>query len=221
MDTPLVLPKRLRLIGAVAVLVAIFYAVCCTIYNAPASPAQIRIAGFTQRVLNPYFQQTWTLFGPTPGTSNNILLLYVRVQTPHGIVSEAPVNIEAAIDRLPRSDRLLPSKLPGVVLDFQETFSNYENLLYKTRTKAPVAQRALIEKVLRAQFGPEFVELQRLMSLEALNYFHGADVVQVRAVFADQAMTPFSERYERNPPVAEPRLLLNSGWMAFVPGVAA
>lgn len=215
------LRRHLRIVAFLGAVVVAFFVVCCTIYNAPASPAQIRLAGAAGEILNPYFEQDWRLFAPTPSTDLNGIVLEVRVQGSAGEQTVMPgVDVQAPLDTAPRNDRLNPTKQAGVTLAFQESFSNYARQ-YRTIRQAPQAQQAGQLLKLSTVFAPEFAELQRFLSVKADQLYPAATVLAVRATFTQQPITPFSHRYDTAAPVEKTSVILQTVWMPYLSGVNA
>lgn len=96
---------RLRTTAALLLLPTVAYCLVCLVYNAPASPASVRLAGPVDAMTNTYFTQDWELFAPTPATDNSLLFLQVQLRSPGSETTQttAAQDIEAAIDVLPRS----------------------------------------------------------------------------------------------------------------------
>lgn len=206
---------------AVLMLVPVAIYVCASIVvNVPASPARNRLFPLATTVLGQYFVQDWHLFGPTPGTTAQMLFVEAKVRSPDGAVHIAPsVDVEYQIDRMPRADRIMPSKIPGVVLAFQEGFADYGNILSKLQ-RAPKNVRGRLMNYVNKKFGADLGELDRFLSAEATDLYPGETVVSVRALFAQRPIVPYSERY-MNPPPREPmQVLLQTQWMPFISHVA-
>ena len=210
----------LRWITAVLLVPAAIYTAATVVFNAPASPVQIRLAPLASGILGQYFTQDWQLFGPTPGDSAQMLIVEAKVRSADGKITIAPaVDVEYRIDRLPRANRLLPTKVPTVVLAFQEVFATYTNLLVKI-DHSPKSQRGLLTGILNQRYSVDLQELDRFLSAESAILYPGKTVVAVRALFAQRKIVPYSERYLNPQPVEPPKLILRLMWMPFVPDVA-
>ncbi|MEY9913448.1 hypothetical protein ABIA35_009721 [Catenulispora sp. MAP12-49] len=215
-----ILSARLRICVLFALVPVTVFSLACLVYNAPPSPVKVRLGHQASSVLEPYFGQDWELFAPTPGTSNDRLYLEAEL-LPKGsvaVVTTQPVEVEYAIDRMPRSNRLLPSKLPGVLLAFQEAADQY------TRTsngidKASKDMQPAMRKDLDAQFAPSFDEMQRFLSARAATLYPGAKIVAIRATFKRQDIVPFSQRYVAPTPHEPEKPELQTSWMPYVDGV--
>jgi hypothetical protein len=220
--TTAAVPWRVRAFVVAALLPVALFTAACLVYNAPASPAQIRLAGAVSDVMDPYFSQDWQLFAPTPGTSNDLLYLEVTLRQAGAtkVLQTEPLEIEGAIDRTPRSMRLNPTKLPGVILAFQENAANYTQLAGQIQANYPPSQRAAQMKALLKNFDPTFRELQRFLSVRAASLYPDARIIAVRGTFKEQAIVPFSERYADPAPKEPITGVLQTAWMAYVPGVA-
>jgi hypothetical protein len=213
-------PARLR--GSVMILLipVIVYSVACVIYNAPASPAAIRLYPAANAVIGSYFSQDWQLFGPTPGIAADSLVVQALLRSANGSVTLSPAeDVEYQVDRLPRANRLLPTKLPTVILGFQEVFAQYANTLM-TIQKAPRSARATLIRRLNQNYRDELGELDRFLSVEAQHLFPGMHISSVRAIFSSTPIVPYSQRYQNPPPPERNSLILRTDWMPFIPGVA-
>ncbi len=212
-------PVRVRLCVVLGMLPVLAFTAACLVYNAPQSPASVRLAGTARKVLEPYFWQDWQLFGPTPGTSNNLVYLQARIQYQGKVVETAPVEVEDAIDKAPRDFRINPTKLPGIMLAFDQTSSHYANAATRIK-KLPAVQRKTAQAELDKRYKADFGEMQRFFSARAHSLYPGARILAVQATFKTRPMIPFSERYEHPRPVEKVKGLLRTSWMAYVPGVA-
>lgn len=213
-------PARLRGVVMVLLIPVIVYSVACVIYNAPASPAQIRLYPAANAVIGSYFSQDWQLFGPTPGLTIDSLAVQALLRSANGSVTLSPAeDVEHQIDRLPRANRLLPTKLPTVILAFQEEFSQYANTLV-TIQKAPRSTRAALIRGLNHNYRDSLGELDRFLSVEAQHLFPRMHISEVRAIFGSTPIVPYSQRYQNPPPPEKNDLLLRTDWMPFIPGVA-
>ncbi|WP_406124742.1 DUF5819 family protein [Streptomyces sp. NBC_00989] len=212
-------PVRVRLCVVLGILPVLAFTAACLVYNAPQSPASVRLAATARKVLEPYFWQDWQLFGPTPGTSNNLVYLQARIQYRGKVVETAPVEVEEAIDRAPRGFRINPTKLPGIMLAFDQTSSHYASAATRIR-KLPAAQQKSAQAELDKRYQADFREMQRFFSARAHSLYPGARILAVQATFKTRPMIPFSERYEHPRPAEQAKGLLRTSWMAYVPGVA-
>lgn len=212
-------PVRVRLCVILGVLPVLAFMAACLVYNAPQSPASVRLIGPARRVLEPYFWQDWQLFGPTPGTSNDLVYLQARIQYGGETVETAPVEVEEAIDRAPRGFRINPTKLPGIMLAFDQTSSHYASAATRIK-KLPAAQRKAAQAALDKQYKADFEEMQRFFSARAHSLYPGARILAVQATFKTRPIVSFSERYESPHPKEKLKGLLQTSWMPYVPGVA-
>jgi len=212
-------PRRHRYWALAGLVPVAFYMASTVIYNAPHSPAQIRLASFVSGYMNPYFEQDWQLFGPTPGTSNDSLVIDAKVARSSRGCSAPPIDVEYSIDRMPRHQRLLPSKLPGVILGFQETFAQYAKLLNQIQHQPATGQPALRNE-LSSMYSSSFGELDRFLSVEARINYPGCEISAVKAILASTPIVPYSQRYQNPPPHEDLKPVLRTGWMPYIPGVA-
>ncbi|MEU6173932.1 DUF5819 family protein [Streptantibioticus parmotrematis] len=220
--SPAAVPWRVRVFVVAALLPVALFTAACLIYNAPASPVQVRLARPVNDVMGPYFSQDWQLFAPTPGTTNDLLYLEVTMRRAGSAtaVQTKPLEIEGAIDRTPRERRWNPTKLPGVVLAFQENAADYARQSGQIDENYPADERAAQHKALLKRFTPTFEELQRFLSVRASSLYPGAKILAVRATFKEQPIVPFSQRYESPAPSQPVAGVLRTSWMSYVPGVA-
>jgi len=212
-------PVRVRLCVVLGMLPVLAFTAACLVYNAPQSPASVRLIGPARQVLEPYFWQDWQLFGPTPGTSNDQVYLRARIQYGGGVVETAPVEVEKAIDEAPRGFRINPTKLPGIMLAFDQASSHYASAATRIK-KLPAAQRKAAQAALDKRYKTDFEEMQRFFSARAHSLYPGARILAVQATFKTQPIIPFSERYESPRPKETIKGLLQTSWMPYVPGVA-
>ncbi|MER5730199.1 DUF5819 family protein [Streptomyces sp. NPDC002138] len=212
---------RLRVCTALALVPVALYTVACLAYNAPDSPVKSRVQGMATKALQPYFWQDWQLFGPTPGSNNDLIYMTVRMK-PAGsddIVETTPVEIEDAIDRTPRAFPLNPTKLPGLPLAFDAAANRYASAVTNFKN-LPEADRKEAQDLLDKQYTSEFKEIQRFLSTQADSMYPQARIVSVQATFKNKAMIPFSQRYASPRPDQPVKSILETSWMDYVPGVA-
>jgi hypothetical protein len=151
-------------------------------------------------------------------------LLYLDVRLlPRGSdreVQTKPVEIEAAMNESPRSFRLNPTKLPGVLLDFQENIERYVRLYSQLKMVPSATQRSRQTSALNNSFNAVFKEIQRFLSATAASLYPNTQIISVRGTFASRAIIPFSDRYEKPQPTEPIHLILRTVWLPFVQGVA-
>jgi hypothetical protein len=210
----------LRVAFLVSGLIAAVYVFCCLVYNAPASPAQIRMAKPVKAIMDPYFAQNWMLFAPNPASANKQLLLEAKLMTSSGEKTTAPIDIGTAIDRMPRNNRLFPTKRPGIILAFQQIFQNYSNLSKRIKVQAPKARQPRLQEELVHRYSTAFDELQHFLSAEARVRYPGSTIVSVRATFRMQPIVPFSQRNEKPAPKEPTELIAQTAWMPYVQEVS-
>lgn len=211
---------RVRLGSILALVPVVLYTAACLVYNAPASPARNRVDSTAVAFMEPYFWQDWQLFGPTPGDSNSLVYMEAQVRLPSGqVVQTSPVEIEGAIDRAPRGFRVNPTKLPGIMLAFDEGAQHYDQAATRIK-KLPASQRAQAQTDLDKAYANDFLEMQRFMSARAESLYPQDRIVAVRATFKTQPIIPFSERYESPAPKEPVEPLMQTSWLPYVAGVA-
>ncbi|OIJ98858.1 DUF5819 family protein [Streptomyces monashensis] len=204
-----------------ALVPVMLFTAACLVYNAPNSPAKARVARPVNRFMGAYFEQDWQLFGPNPGTSVDLVYVEARIK-PAGkneVVQTQPVEIEDAIDRTPRDFRVNPTKLPGVMLGFNEFATKYIKEKEEV-DQLPASRRAQAVKYLASDFAPDFDELQRFLSVRATSLFPNARIISIRATFRSKPITPFASRYESPAPKQKIEGRLQTSWLTYVPGVA-
>ncbi|WP_158702557.1 DUF5819 family protein [Kitasatospora sp. MMS16-BH015] len=210
----------MRALILLALVPVVLYTAACAVYNAPPSPARNRVLGPVTRVMEPYFWQDWQLFGPTPGNSNSMIYLEARLKLASGqVVETSPVEIEQAIDRAPLEFRVNPTKIPGVLLAFNETAQKYAERATNIK-KLPEDQRAAAQTDLDQDFANNFLEMRRFFSARAASLYPGDQIMAVKATFKHQAIVPFSARYASPQPVEPVEAQLETSWLDYVPGVA-
>lgn len=216
-----VVTARLRITTLLALLTVALYTAACLVYNAPDSPAKSRLQKAADAVMQPYFWQDWQLFGPTPGSNDDLIYLTVRMRSAGSgqVVQTSPVEIEQAIDRSPRAFPLNPTKLPGIPLAFDAAANRYARMATDFK-KLPPAQRKAARAELDKQYVPEFREIQRFLSARAATMYPQTDIVSVKAVFKTRPIIPFSERYVTPQPEEKTKGILETSWMDYVPGVS-
>ncbi|GAA0926404.1 DUF5819 family protein [Streptomyces rhizosphaericus] len=215
------LPLNVRISALIALAAVAVYCLCCLVYNAPASPAKDRIKRPATAFMEPYFWQDWQLFGPTPGTNNDLIYLRARMKLSDSgrVVESSPVEIEQAIDRSPHDFPVNPTKLPGVLLAFDAAANRYAGVANKFK-KLPAARRDAARRLLDKQFSADFEEMWRFFSVQAKTLYPDAQIIAVQATFKNRAIIPFSERYEVPRPKERAQGILATSWMDYVPGVA-
>lgn len=213
-------PARVRALVLAALVPVVVFTAACVVYNAPASPARNRVAAAASRILEPYFSQDWQLFGPTPGDSTSLVYLEARVKTPAGsVVETSPVEIEDAIDRAPQNFRINPTKLPGVLLAFDENAQKYTQQASDIK-KLPTDQQAAAQTDLDKSFATNFLEMQRFFSSRAATLYPNDEIIAVKATFKNRPIVPFSARYASPQPDEPIDAELETSWLDYVPGVA-
>ena len=210
---------KTRVVAAVGLAVAAVYSIVCLLYNAPNSPATVRTTGFAHDVLDPYFQQDWQLFGPTPPSSNSLIYMQTRLLVGGKEIETSPVEVESAVDQTPRNFRLNPTKLANSILALDEQMQSYINESDQIRN-LPSSLRSTAEHQLNVANKWFFAELQRFLSAYAGALYPGKNIVDLRATFASQPIVPFSDRYQHPQPTEKPTNLATTSWLGYVPGVA-
>ncbi|MFC9633324.1 DUF5819 family protein [Streptomyces mirabilis] len=214
------LPPTVRISALAALAAVAVYCLCCLVYNAPASPLKDRVKEPATAVMEPYFWQDWQLFGPTPGSSDDLIYLRARMRLSSGrTVESSPVEIEQAIDRAPQDFPVNPTKLPGVLLAFDAAANHYASIATKF-DKLPAADRKDARTRLDRQFASDFEEMRRFFSVQAKALYPDAQIIAVQATFKNRPIVPFSARYTVPNPKEHEQGLLATSWMTYVPGVA-
>jgi hypothetical protein len=213
-------PLRVRIAVLLALVPVVLFTVACLVYNAPASPARNRVAAAATDFMEPYFWQDWQLFGPTPGDNNSLIYLQTQIKLPSGrVVQTSPIEIEKSIDQSPQQFRVNPTKLPGVLLAFDQAAQHYDQAATNIK-KLPTAERSTAQTNLDEAYATDFLEMRRFFSAQASILYPQSQILAVRATFDDQPIVPFSDRYESPQPKEPVQALLVTSWLAYVPGVA-
>ena len=216
-----VLSRRLRIAAASAVLVAATYMIACVVYNLPSSTVKVRVDGADKTMMQPWFEQDWQLFAPTPATSNAHLVISMRAVATSGAVTEpASFDAQYPIEDLQKSTPFLPTKQPGVTLAAQERFASYQKQLVVIERSAGPDQQVLHAK-LDQVYAPTLDALDRFISYEAHRKYPAADLRQVQATFTGTPMTPFSARFVSPPPAEATTTSLQTNWFPYVGGVGS
>lgn len=216
-----VLPRRLRITAALAVVIAGVYMVACAVYNLPSSTVKVRVDGADKAMMQPWFEQDWQLFAPSPATSNARLMISIRAVGAGGANLVLPAfDAQYPIEDLQKQTPFLPTKQPGATLAAQERFASYQKqLLVIQRIAGP--QEQLLHAQLDKAFQPTLDGLDRLISYEAHRRYPGADIRQVQATFTSTPMTPFSARFVSPTPTEVTTQSLQSNWFPYVSGVGS
>ncbi|MGN6330859.1 MAG: DUF5819 family protein [Motilibacteraceae bacterium] len=214
-------PLRITAVAAGAVVVAL--TLSTLVYVAPPSVAQRPLRPLAARVLEPLFWQNWQLFAPDPATAVSEVYLQVRLARPDGsTVETAPVEIEGAIDRAPRQQRLDPGRLPAVLLALDRAAYRYQRARSAVED-LPQQQRAAALRRLDESSADTFSVVQRLMSERADLLYPGRHVLAVRVDFGDRPIVPFDQRAQASVPDQRPdrrfRRSWATPWLPYVPGV--
>lgn len=213
-------PARTRAVVLAGLVVLALFSAACLAYNAPPSPARDRLSATASAFMNPYFSQDWQLFAPTPGDQNRLIHLRTRLRLPTGqLVETSPVEIEDSIDRMPRQLRVNPSKVPGVLLAFDQDVQHYSAQVADIK-KLPEVRRAAAQAELDRTFAGTFLRMRRFFSARAAVLYPGREIVAVRATFENQPIVPFSQRYVSPQPVEPLEQTVETSWLAYAPGVA-
>lgn len=216
-----VLSPRLRVTAVLTLAVAALYMAACVIYNLPSSTVKVRIDTADKAVMQPWFEQDWQLFAPTPATSNAHLMISIRAVGPSGAMMElAPFDAQYPIEDLQKDSPFLPTKQPGATLAAQERFASYQKQLLVIEKYAGPQQQVLHTQLDRG-FAATLDGLDRLISYEAHHRYPAADIWQVRATFTGTPMTPFSARYLTPPLPAKTTISLQTTWFPYISGVGA
>ena len=195
--------------------------VACVVYNMPSSTVKVRVDAADKAMMQPWFEQDWQLFAPTPATSNAHLMVSIRAVAATGAIIELPAfDAQYPIEDLQKKTPFLPTKQPGATLAAQERFASYQRqLLVIQRIAGP--QQQLLHDQLDKTFGPTLDGLDRLISYEAHQKYPGADIRQVQATFTTTPMTPFSARHVWPPPKETTKQSLQTNWFPYVSGVGS
>jgi hypothetical protein len=214
------LPARVRISAVVAVAVAAVYMIACVIYNLPSSTMKVRVDDADKALMQPWFEQDWQLFAPTPASSNAHLVISIKASESGSKSELAPFDAQYPIEDMQKRSPELPTKQPGITLAAQERFASYQKQLLVIEKAGGPSARGLHAQ-LDKTFAPTLDALDRFISYEAHKQYPTAQISQVRATFTSTPMTPFSERNDAVPPVEKTKETLQTNWFPYVEGVGA
>lgn len=213
------MPWSLRLTAVAAGAVVLVLTLATLVYVAPPSVAQRPLRPWAAGVLEPLLWQNWQLFAPDPATAVSEVYLQVRLARPDGSAEEtAPVEIERAVDRAPRHQRLDPGRLPAALLALDRAAYRYQRARAAV-DDLPPRQRAAALHRLDESFAGTFSVLQRLMSQRADALYPGRRILALRVDFGDRPVVPFDRRDDPSPPDRPFRRSWRTPWLPYVPGV--
>ncbi|MHA3024294.1 DUF5819 family protein [Mycobacterium sp. BMJ-28] len=213
-------PIHIRILFCVVVGAVGVFGLCTLLYNFPDSTVKSRIDPVVNTVVQPWFEQDWHLFAPTPSTTNTHLMVTARIQLSNGSIGEPPAfDVQYPIEDLVKSSHVLPTKLPGVTLAAQQRMADYAMELAAI-SHAPAAEQPSQHADLDRRYQPMLDALGRFMSRCAQDRFGSAHILAVRGTFTSTPMTPFSARDAENPPTLPTKTIITTSWDPFVPDVA-
>lgn len=219
-DHPTSHPVHVRIAFSLIVVVVGVFGLCTALYNFPDSTVKSRIDPAVNTVVQPWFEQDWHLFAPTPSTSNTHLLVTARLLFQDSTVHDmAPFDVQYPLEDLTKTNHVLPTKLPGVTLAAQERMADYATELAGI-SHAPVAAQSGLHADLDDRYQPVLDALRRFRSRCAQDRFGSARIVAVRGTFTSTPMTPFSARDDVDPLPQPTKTILTTGWDPFVADVA-
>lgn len=235
------LSVTVRLAAMVLALAIVVYVGAVTIYDLPPSPARQAMLPAVNQIVQPWFDQQWTLFAPTVPVANARLYLLVRYKTPSGLRQAKPVDLSAVFQRIAQAQRWAPPRLYRVTMSLAVEIDQV--VLYASRQptspggdQSATAQQAQAEA--NAYFAPTAlgstapltpvqsrlmglevtVELQRLLSASAHDLLpESSRIASVRGVETSQAIPPFSHPHLHE--VQRP--VFDTGWLPYQKDVAS
>ena len=212
-------PARIRVFFcAIATALGVF-GLGTVVYNLPESTVKSRVSPVISAVMEPWFDQDWHLFAPTPGTSNSHLMVSAQLRSPDGSIVEMPAfDVQEPLEDLAKNNHFLPTKLAGITLSAQQQMSQYAQELADIMG-GPPAERDVMHAELDHRYQATLDQLRRLMSRCAQDRFGTARIVAVRGTFTETPITPFSKRYETNPPPLPTKTIVTTSWAPFVADV--
>lgn len=213
-------PTRIRLLFCVVVAALGAFTLCAVVYNMPESTVKTRIGPVVNAAAGPWFDQDWHLFAPTPGTSNTHLLVSAQIRASDGSIVEAPaLDVQDPLDDLVKANRVLPTKLPSLTLRAQNSMTDYARELAGI-LRAPPERRPEMHAQLDQRYQVTLDQLRRFFSRCAQDRLGpAARIIAVRGIFTDTPLTPFSRRYEANPPPFPTKTIVTTSWAPFVADV--
>jgi len=196
------------------------FALCTAFYNFPDSTVKSRVSPAVNAVVQPWLEQDWHLFAPTPGTSNTHLMVGARIRSNDGtIVETLPFDVQYPVEDLVKANHVLPTKLPGVTLAAQERMADYATELAAI-SRAPEATQAELHTELDKRYQPALDQIGRFMSRCAQDRFGTAQILAVQGTFTTTPITPFSARYANNPAPMPTKIVVTTSWDPFVADIA-
>jgi hypothetical protein len=210
---------------------ALLYAACVVVTVAPPSPAQIRLTGYSDQLMSPYFTQNWRLFAPDPPAQNTTAYYQIRYRQGGETLVTNSIELSGPVLRASRTAGGLPSRFERVVSNMNLQLARTQSLRRDLRTaldratKAPARDTATIEgleqaiEAIEEQITENTALSQRLLSAIADRRLSGAGtrIVEVRYEVYSRPVRPFSLREQEWTP---DQIRTYSGpWLPYVPGV--
>ncbi len=211
----------------------------------PPSPARQVLEPFAAAVVDPLFNQTWTLFAPTPPVVNESFVLMVRYRRGSRVAAPRPIDITALFRHLAEQTRWAPSRLYRVTMALAVELNRALAAIFRGRTPPGAAlpgtgatAPALADQVAAAQdyyaasvLGTVpalsrtggvglaevvLVELQRLLSATARAVEPDPGAIAaVRGVYLVTPIPPYTERWRR----LRAETVLQTAWLPYLRSV--
>jgi hypothetical protein len=228
-------PRHIWLLAAVLTVLTLVYVSAVVVMNLPPSAARDELATTAQHVVDPWFEQQWTLFAPAPPTSNTRLYLQVRYRPGAPEPSPKPINLTAVYQNLAKDRWWAPPRLYRVTAEMAVLISAVQR--FGTPASASSPSPNADQQEAQVYFAPsalgglppitEFqahllageisLQLQGLLSNAARDLLPApSDLVAVRGVETAQEIAPYEARRTVTAEEAE----FDTGWMPYVATIA-
>jgi len=195
------------------------FGLCTVVFNLPESTVKSRVSPVINAVMEPWFDQDWHLFAPTPATSNSQLMVSAQLRSSDGSIVEMPAfDVQEPLEDLAKTNHFLPTNLPMITLAARQQMSQYARELADIMG-GPPAGRDEMHAELDHRYQDTLDQLRRFMSRCAQDRFGAAHIVAVRGTFTETPVTPFSKRDETNPPSLPTKTIVTTSWAPFVADV--
>lgn len=225
--------------GAVLVALILAYVGAVVIDDLPPSPARQALVPLADHVVNPWFEQQWTLFAPTPPTANARLYMVVRYLPGTAEASCHPVDLSTVYLDMAKTQRWAPSRLYRVTMDIAVEIDQVVEYQHPNTpaTNAIVDNTAATQSEANVYLAPSALgteplltqrmahglrlaidgELQRLLSSSARSLCpRGRSIAAVKGIETVQAIAPYSDPHLREPQIP----IFSTGWLAYIRDVA-
>lgn len=224
--------------AVVLTMTAAIYIAAVIVDVLPPSPARQTLLPAASRIIEPWFEQQWTLFAPTPPITISRLYLMVHYRDRAGFSQPRPIDLSRLYQTMAEDRRWAPPRLYRVTMDFAVEIDRA--VLYgPARPKQAVAGAvAAARSEASTYFAPSAIgqvqpidahqaalirvavtaELQRLLSASAHDLCrHPGAIAAVRGIETDQRIPPFTHPHRTEPQVP----VFDTGWLPYIRHVAS